>query len=64
MEKETRKQIMWDEHDQMWSPLERHVGPWQIYQGRVAKPRLVWAEMTKGTHTETRVDCGWVERHK
>lgn len=43
MSPETAKQIRWNEHDRMWTPPAHHEGPWKIYQGRVAEPRLVWA---------------------
>lgn len=66
METETRKQIMWNEHAERWTPPGHQHGPWTSTVPR--KPdgvkRLVWAEITKGTHTETRLDCGWVESHK
>lgn len=47
MSPETARQIQWADHDRMWTPPEHHEGPWQIYQGRSAAPRLVWAYKRK-----------------
>ena len=62
MTNETRKQIMYADHDREWAPQKRHVGPWQIYQPNPNAPRLVWAEVTRGNDTRTYCDCDWADK--
>ncbi len=64
MTNETRKQIMYADHDREWAPQKRHVGPWQIYQPKPTAPRLVWAykrETVNGVEHEKTSYAGELE---
>jgi hypothetical protein len=64
MTSETRKKLMWREHEQAWAPTitapdyDRHV-----IRVSPTRCRLVWCQTRKGNHTETRIDCTWAESH-
>jgi len=62
MTNETRKQIMYADHDREWAPQEHHVGPWRVKADAGPGPRLLLAwkhEIKDGVPTTTmRMDCG------
>ncbi len=65
MTSETRKKLMWREHEQAWTPAitapdkDRHV-----IRVSPTRSRLVWCQVRQGNHTETRLDCTWADLHK